>query len=78
MSRKTTLGVIFGSIAVMTLGGGSLYGMLPLSVQGLGGELAAKPEAVRACIWSQLSEAETEHTVNRFSLRRMENNCSRT
>ncbi len=78
MSRKTTLGVIFGALAAMTLGGGSLYGMLPLSVQELGSELAAKPKAVRACIRSQLSEAETEHTVNRFSLRQMENNCSRT
>ena len=78
MNAKGRLGLIFGALAAMTLGGGSLYGMLPLSVQDLRSELAAKPKAVRACIRNQLSEAVTEQPVSRFSLRRIENNCSKT
>jgi hypothetical protein len=77
MSTKGRLRFIFGTLAVMTLGGG-VYGTLPLSVDGLGSELAAKPKSVRTCIGNQLSEADTEQTVNRFSLRRMVSNCSRT
>ena len=78
MNAKGRLGLIFGALAAMTLGGGSLYGILPLSVQDLRSELAAKPQAVRACIRNQLSEAVTEQPVSRFSLRRIENNCSKT
>ena len=77
MNVKGRLGLIFGALAAMTLGG-SLYGMLPLSVQDLGSELAAKPKAMRACIWNQISDVDTEQPISRFSLRRMENNCSRT
>lgn len=75
MNAKGRLRFVFGTLAAMTLGGGSLYGMLPLSVQELGSELAAKPQAVRACIRDQISDVDTEQPISRFSLRRMENNC---
>jgi hypothetical protein len=77
MNAKGRLRFVFGTLAALTVAGG-LYGGLPLSVQELGSELAAKPKAVRACIRNQLSEAVTEQPVSRFSLRRIENNCSKT
>ena len=77
MNTKGRLCFVFGTLAALTVAGG-LYGGLPLSVQELGSELAAKPKAVRACIRDQISDVDTEQPISRFSLRRMANNCSKT
>lgn len=77
MNAKGRLRFVFGTLAALTVAGG-LYGGLPLSVQELGSELAAKPKAVRACIRKQISDVDTEQPISRFSLRWMTNNCSKT